>query len=573
MKKKINMLVNKKFLGLISAGILLWSCNSDFAKVIPEVGENEEINVTYGTPKVLLLVVDGARGESVRTANVPTINSILPKSIYSFVSLSEDNSMGIANNWADLFTGVRKNKHNVSSDFATNNFESYPLLFDRIINKEADAKLKMFSTSETFLEGLGEHNTTTLSGSDGDVTNNIISALNEDDITMITGHYTSVDAAGASSVYDNSSAAYKQAIENFDADFSKILTAVKARANYESENWLIVVTSSQGGEFQLPDSQNDNTIFSVPAVNTFTIYHALSYNLRFIGKPYIGNRMVGDYIRFNDTKYAELVEGDNTIYNLGEGEFTVELKIKKNKGPNNTYKFNYASVLGKRPYWQDGWTNDRNVRGWVIYLEENYWMFNAGGTGATAQVKGGVLNNASWNSISAVGYMKEGKRFLKTYTNGVANEDIDISGWGNIDSDALLRFGTLPSTNTWKPDVYLADVRIWKVGLPEEVIKQFSCEVGLDNRHPYIDNLAGSWSVLGSDGEYILDESPYGGKLKLGGTGYQIERLNDYICAPSVADLGLLVPRNPDISAQIFSWLKVPRQTNWQLDGRVWLDK
>jgi len=574
MKYLKNIFTKYKVAGMVLLGFLAISCQSEFAKVIPEGKPEEPIDVVFGTPKVLLLVVDGARGQSVNQANTTVLKSLANQSIYSYASLSEEEATGIGNNWADIFTGVRKEKHKVlGNDFSNNDFSLYPLIFDRIIQKDENAKLKMISSSQQFLDNLGQHNAKELSTSDADVVAKIKTSLADNDVTMITGHFTAVEEAGQSSGFDNSYPEYKAAIENFDAQVGELLTAVSSRENYSSENWLIIVTSSQGGEFTIPEAENDNTIFSTPNVNTFTLFSALNYKQRFIGKPFIGNKIIGDFIRFNSKKYAQLSEGDNTIYDFGEGEFTVELKIKKNRG-NGSFRFNYASILGKRDYWQTSWQNDRTVRGWVIYLEDDYWMFNGAGTGAINQVKGGNLSKGTWNTITAVGYFKDGKRWLKTFTDGNLNTDADISSWGNLNTNALLRVGWVPgNSDSWVSDVYLNDVRIWKEALSDDVIKSYSCEVGVDPRHPRLPMLVGNWFLANPDGRVILDESPQGGTLELNDNNYQINRLNDYICTPTIDELGRMVPRNPDVAAQIYSWLRIPRQSNWQLDGRVWLDK
>src|SRR5690606_36695078 len=119
------------------------------------------------------------------------------------------------------------------------------------------------------------------------VKDKIINSLGDTDATMITGHFTSIDQAGAQYGYDNSVPQYKSAILTFDTYVGEILTALKARPAYAEENWLVVIASSEGGEFQIPAIRNDHIIFSHPDANTFTISLTAKYNSRFIGKPYL----------------------------------------------------------------------------------------------------------------------------------------------------------------------------------------------------------------------------------------------------------------------------------------------
>src|SRR5690606_18081512 len=124
----------------------------------------------------------------------------------------------------------------------------------------------------------------------------------------------------------------------------------------------------------------------------------------------------------------------------------------------------------------------------------------------------------------------------------------------------------------WRSDAYLSDVKIWKEALSPETIKQYSCEIGVEQNHPNYNFLAAYYPMNNKDGEYLMDEGPLSANLKTHGD-YPIDNLNDFICAPSSEVLSASVPRNIDISTQIISWLKVPRQLSWGLDGRVWIDK
>lgn len=559
-------------LGLILGFIVLLSaCNKGFDKVIPDGSHVDSATVAYGSPKVLYIIVDGARGQSVRDARTPFISSLLPKSIYSWVSLSDETVSQPGTAWTDLLTGVRKSKHHVDgNNFSANNLVAFPTIYKRIKETYPKSLLKVFTTSTVFRDNLtAGTDVSELLANDEAVKDKVVSSLSDEALTLVTGHFTSIDAAGAQNGYDLSVPAYKNAILKFDNYVGEMLQALAKRPNYAKENWMVVLASSRGGHFAIPAENNDNTIFSNPDVNTFTILYSNKYKTRFIGKPYLGNKYQGEFIRFNDHRKAQVTAGDNSVYNLGTAEFTIELKVKKNKGPNDNYKFYYPSILGKRAEWTSGWPGN----GWVIFLEDNYWMFNAKGPGGGDQVKGTVLADATWNSVAVVGVIRENKRYVRTFTNGAFNNERDISGWGNMDNSALLTLGYLAGTGHREPDVYLSDVRIWKAALPDSVINRFACDTYVDPGHPYYQYLAGYWPVVGNNSNTILDEGPLGSHMTFSGGDSSWDKLSEYICAPSQDNLGTLVPRSVDAAAQIISWLKVPRQESWQLDGRVWLDQ
>jgi hypothetical protein len=121
---------------------LFANCKEEFSKTIPSQNEEEDVDVVYGAPKVLLLIVDGARGQSVRDAKSPTLTNLLPHAIHSWVGLSEENAQGIAANWTDIFTGVNYLKHGVAdNDFSNNKLDVYPSIFQRITDFNPEAKI------------------------------------------------------------------------------------------------------------------------------------------------------------------------------------------------------------------------------------------------------------------------------------------------------------------------------------------------------------------------------------------------------------------------------------------------
>jgi hypothetical protein len=573
-------IMKKRILNSISAivltilGLNLVSCQEEFSKVIPE-NNSDSVDVIYGTPKVLLLIVDGARGESVRTSNITNINAILPHSIYSWVSLSEENASGITSNWANMFTGVNYTKHGVRDNNLENNkFDAYPLLPERIKESSGDTiKMSMISPNAVFLETFGANTKAQKASNDDDVTAKVLTDLKDEKLSFITGHFTAVDAAGKAGGYDVSKPAYKAAIEKFDGQVGQMIKALEARPNYAKENWMVIITSSQGGEYEIPANQNDNTIFSNAALNTFTIIYSPKYSTKFIGKPFIGNKYIGDFMRFERENYAQLDSGENKYFNLDKKDFTIEIKIKKNKGRDNNYSFSYPSIIGKRKHFQGGWGEDPEGIGWVIHLAGESWIFNARGDSGTGEVKADKnLNRGTWNSIAITGQTVDGKRTVKLFTNGELSKEADITGWGSITSSARFRIGFLETFEGWRSDAYLADVKIWQATLSPETVKQYSCEIGVEENHPNFADLVAYYPMNSKDGSMLRDEGPLGAHLKTHGD-YPITNLNDFICAPSSEVLSAAVPRNIDIPTQIISWLKVPRQLSWGLDGRVWIDK
>src|SRR5690606_36273561 len=78
----------------------------------------------------------------------------LPRAIDSWESLAdEETSPENGTNWADMLTGVQKNKHGVvGNDFSNANLEDFPLLFQRIQNALPSSNVQVYTASQPFFD-------------------------------------------------------------------------------------------------------------------------------------------------------------------------------------------------------------------------------------------------------------------------------------------------------------------------------------------------------------------------------------------------------------------------------------
>ena len=565
MMKKYKLLI-----GLIAAIITtaIFSCNKEFERTIGDKNASDTTTVKYGNRKVLYLVVDGARGQSVLDANTPNIDAILPHAIYTWVGLSDPEATANATNWANMLTGVKKEKHKVTTDALTDNdLQNYPIIFNRIKETSAKSKIVTYTSSAVFKSLNTGADVSSLVADDDAVKAGLISNLTSDTAAVVVGHFTGVNAAGATSGYDVSFPAYKAAIEKFDTSVGEILTALKKRPNYNNEQWLVVIASSAGGQYTLPASADDQTIFSQPKVNSFVIYYAPTYNKRILTKPFTGNRYLGKTIRFKgEDVRAQVDAADANVYNIDDTtKVTIELKVKKNED-----KFFWPSILGKRNEWSSGHPSV----GWVIYLEEDYWYFEWRGTkdGDYHQCRGGSFAKGKWTNLTAKIEVRNGQRFVRTYTNGSFNNEFDITGSGSLANSNPLKLGFLNGNGHRSPDVYVSDIRFFKFSVPDGMIGNYACQTSIDQSHPYFNFLVGYWPATDGNGNIMADISSQAHDFKFQGT-YAWENFNDLICPPAPETLAIFVPQTSDIPAQIINWLKIANKQTWGLDGRVWLDQ
>jgi hypothetical protein len=576
----------------LAIGILLLatSCNKDFDKVIPVSG-NGDSNIQYKKPKVLYIIVDGARGTSVRDAKSPNILSLISNSIYSWNSIS-DTSRNNPTNWADMLTGVKKEKHKIlTADLAGNKLDEYPVIFKRIKSVSPDFRIASFASSTIFKDNFtaGADVSEVFEGNDEAVKTKIVSYLPTADASIVLGQFGGVEKAGMQFGFDNSFPQYKAAIDQFDTYLGDILKALKARPAYSSENWLIVVTSNRGGKFTLPASQDDKTLFSNTNANTFTILNNADYKPTFVGKPFLGNSYSSSAIRFkgegNSAVRAQLSSASSVQFNFDtRTDFTVSVKVKKGKTRNTSrgdYYYEWPSILGKRS------NNTWDHAGWNINLFYNNWRFFGGaGSGRNNQIAGNDFSGDTWHDLTfAIETKADGNRYIRMYTDGVKGSYLDDrNASSNTTADRRLTGGNLnnndPLTIGWVPgdingdfgqlNLNMAELKIWKTALPDAVIRQYACDPTMDESHPFYSYLVGYWPMVEGFGNKFVDKGPFNADFQITGP-FAWEKFTDLMCSPSNTNLGTLVPKNSDIPTQILSWFNIARQESWALDGRVWI--
>jgi hypothetical protein len=108
--------------------VTMVSCNKDFENK-RDLSVKSDTASGYKAPKVLYIILDGARGASINTVQAPALTEISENALHSFNSLSDENGLE-STSWADMLTGVNKAKHKVTTaDFSGNNLANYPMFF------------------------------------------------------------------------------------------------------------------------------------------------------------------------------------------------------------------------------------------------------------------------------------------------------------------------------------------------------------------------------------------------------------------------------------------------------------
>ena len=376
----------------------------------------------------------------------------------------------------------------------------------------------------------------------------------------------------------------------------------------------MIITSSRGGAASVV---NDNTIFSIPKANTFTLIYNDKYQSKLIDKPFTGNPYPGDFVRFySPDGAAESAQAASAIraelrfsdslkssrlnpLNFYGGDFTIELKLRKNlntigtfnPGTNrNTYMYQWPMFFGRKTY-----RNGRSA-GWGISVEKNTWRFNLwkGGNTNVNFCENSDIEIPDGNGHTlAVSVKTEGsKRFFQLYTDGkfVSGDKREIPEalLNSIDNfDAPITIGYIPDDVKDPFDGNVSDIKIWRIALPDDVVTRYACDTYVSTSHPFYRYLASYWPCREGAGgtfknEILTEDGKYDFKVLKGGTplvkGTELgdntvwERSNFLVCPTSLTNLSAAVPNSRDIATQVISWLGIPIKESWNLEGRVFLN-
>ncbi|RXK62551.1 DUF4983 domain-containing protein [Lacibacter luteus] len=570
----------KIFLLFAGAGYFAASCNKSFPNPL-------DANTTGGNgnkvinPKTLVIVVDGAVGTQVQVANPPVLGSLVDYSIFSWDALNDYDNVPVTNNlgWANLLTGVRVNKHNVTgADFSNNRFADYPSLFTRMKQEKPGLRTTAFFSSNGIAETLAADATIKQSYNEDDaaVKEAVKAELRTQNADLVFAQFHDVDKAGAASSYSNNSTTYRDAILRVDSYIGEILTALKSRSTYSSENWMVIITSNKGSN-TVYNPSGSWSAFEDTRHNTFFFCFNPRFNSKALSKPGALIPYTGTAPQFSGTqsqnRRAKAVTA-GSLFDMGSAnEMTVQCKVKVPAG--NYY---YPAFLSKRASFSGG------VVGWVFFMEANYWMVNFGQTGlGNRQIRGHVISDGLWHTLTVVVRKEGAARNVYTYTDGVLyNSGIsaatrDITSYGNLNSPQPLTVGNLPPDNvTNLGNFQITDIRYYNVALPDAYIANTYCTTSIEPSNQYYGNLLGFWPgfpVVNDNGVFKMkDFSSYQNDMVL--DSYSPGSFNDLtanVCPPITEPVYKTVPNSVDVAVQIYAWFGIAVPGTWKLDGKNWI--
>ncbi|WP_254878516.1 alkaline phosphatase family protein [Streptomyces sp. NA04227] len=203
------------------------------------------------TPKVLLIGIDGTLLGRIKDADAPALKGLMAAGLTAPSSMPADSPAPTLSGpgWSTLLTGVWPAKHRVlNNDITGHQLKKYPDFLTRIEKtKPALGTLAVCSWNPIPNKIIARADTeipTPEAEYDEGTTKSAVDKLSTTNPDAVFVHLDNVDHAGHDS--GAASQAYLDAIHGVDGQIGRILDAVKSRATYGEEDWLILITTDHG---------------------------------------------------------------------------------------------------------------------------------------------------------------------------------------------------------------------------------------------------------------------------------------------------------------------------------------
>ncbi|WP_181182405.1 alkaline phosphatase family protein [Sphingobacterium lumbrici] len=548
------------------AGVILASGCKQYDNPPPVFEELKDM--TALPRKVLVISIDGLTGTELEKVAPTNIATLQKNGKYSYNTLKGASDAG---GWVSMLTGTGFAKHQISSD----NFErtqesdnqhgeikSYRNVLDYVTQYKS-VKTAMVTPWETLRNYVRNADYTPQVETDLSVKDSTVALLGSvQSLGTIFVNFRDVLEAGKNGGYLASNTAYKNAIVKSDEYIGNILTAVRARTNYEKEDWLIIVTTNHGGSKEDP-------------VNGFTLVYHPDF------KEFELKKTGFNGILFNPSTVHAEVHDDHGLYDAGATkDFTVQMDVKFNVATQ------YPGFLSKSTAMSGG-----TFTGWL-------WMQSVGtaGVGNWGIVFGGTQNGGSGkNQISnANGTMpiSDGKwhtltmtvkttggatptaRTMTAFIDGVQTVTGNLLNNRSLTVEEGLRVGYRNVDNGGTGlSTYSANLAYFDKALDASTIANTH---GLKDitQHPDYANLIGFWPMDDGTEGICFNKAPGGYNMQLAGP-YSWKNLADFYppgTYPEPVTSSLSIPTtNSDIAALILYWMNIEILSDFGFDGKPYL--
>ncbi|ASW75390.1 hypothetical protein IQ37_02380 [Chryseobacterium piperi] len=496
------------------------------------------------TKKVLFIGIDGCRGDVMMSANTPNIHNLVSQSVYSMDGLCAATTWS-GNGWSTMLTGVWHTKHNVQDNNFTNpNYINYPDFLSRAESYNPNLRtISLVNWAPINDIIIKNADVKTNLSTDLAVKNAAVNALKNDNPDILFLDFDDVDHAGHSYGFSSAVPQYISALQTTDAYIGEIVNAMKNRATYNNEDWLVVLTTDHGAV------DNGHGGGNLSERSIFTIYSNPNFTPQQISRSVIETNTTHNQLNFPAGTYAKPT--NQTPFNFGTAQdFTIEFWVK----PNANFSSDPTMISNKN------WNSGKN-KGFVIsgYSGQTYKLNIGDGTNRIDLV-GGKTETNKWKHI-AVSFDRDG--LVTLYEDGVVVTFAKMNNIGNIDSGLPLTINQ-DGTNTYGQNLAASykNIRIWKSVIPNNVLINWATQ-DITPSHPYYSQLLGNWKCDETTGNTLIDSSPNNNNSVI--TGNPTRTLNTTNNFKVYNYLS--TTREADHFPTVLNWLCVPVQNSWGIDG------
>ncbi|KAM9862894.1 alkaline phosphatase family protein [Leucobacter sp. BZR 635] len=240
--------MKKHSMAVAAAALLLGATGVGGAAATPAQAEAPAA-ATQKTPKTLVVGIDGASFDIMSPESTPTVTAIKAGGLTGTSNLPGNPMAPTVSGpgWSTIATGTWPTKHNVTNNNFTNpNYGQFPDYLTRVEQNTPNRSTNVVGTwgpISTTIFGAAVDSRAQF-GNDTLTTQAAVEKLASPTTDDLFVHLDEVDGAGHGS--GSSSAAYRQALLKADGQIGQMVDTIKARASYQSEDWLIVITADHG---------------------------------------------------------------------------------------------------------------------------------------------------------------------------------------------------------------------------------------------------------------------------------------------------------------------------------------
>lgn len=419
--------------------------------------------------RVLFIGIDGLVWKTITQTNAPNLKQLMEGSLTYTNALAEVPTWS-SNGWSALFTGVGVSKHKASDNsFSGADFINYPSFFRQVKAATPTARTVSIATWSSINNNIIANQDLTVrvnSPNDNATQTGIINEIRNNNPDVAFCHFDNVDHAGHASNYSPSTQMYIDSVKAVDVRVGKVLQAVKSRANYANENWLIIVATDHGGDASHGGS-------SYKERNAFIIINNASIS------PVLFNQEPTESVSTKPLSISAATFNSNTYGTIPQlsglslessSSFTLEFKVRSTSANSDPV------IIGNK-----NWANGYN-KGIIISNRNGTIRANFGDGIKRVDLDGVDLTDNRWHQVAVV--VNRTTQKAEIYDGGVLVNQASIAAIGSMQSGQTFVLGQ-DVTKNYNPSFSgnIAEVRIFKAAVPASAINNYAF-TSLDNAHP-----------------------------------------------------------------------------------------